>query len=150
LKTLSKGPYPCSPPNPECFFQNLSITLMQARTLFYDAAEAKLYSTDSSNYGLAVEWPLSTQKSYPASPYPQFFDLPPETQTVLFDLHYVGLLFYSNSFWVDMIKTQWQSAVSDLIKLANSNTNGYKSRISGDAALLQKLGTRCQPQTSCQ
>jgi hypothetical protein len=112
---------------------------MPARTLFDDAAYSKLYSTDKSNYGLAVEWPLSTQKSYPASPYPQFSDLPPEAQTVLFDLDYVGLFTYSDPFWHDMTATEWQLAVSDLNKLANANASGYKSRILDDANLLQQL-----------
>jgi hypothetical protein len=60
--------------------------------------------------------------------------LPAAVQTVLFDLHYNGLLSYSSQFWQDMIEAQWQKAQTELVKTAGSDT-----RKLDDANLLEQF-----------
>jgi hypothetical protein len=146
----------CSPASPYCVFSGLSITLPQAQMLFDDAAKQKV--TDLTNY-----WSAAIKSN---SQYKLFSDLPSEAQTVLFDLHYVGLLFVRNPsahtiktdptaaayisqskrFWDDMVGANWTQAVNDLIALKavallDPFYEGYAGRISDDASVLQVLAS---------
>jgi len=145
-----------SPYDSRCVFSTLTISLDQAQMLFDDAEGKKLDF-------LVPAWANFTKAHYPASAYKTFNALPPEAQTVLFDLTYAGLLYtrdpsaqtkkknpslatfimQSKRFWYDMIGNLWSDAVSDLNVLATMDPD-HRTRIADDAALLQTMATRLQ------
>jgi hypothetical protein len=108
----------------------LLMTQEQAQALFDDAA-ARILGW------LEDRWKVDTKHNNPTSRFKSFADLPPEAQTVLFDLRYVGLVYrvahvvkndpkqtlleaQSAQFWQDMIANKWNAAVQDLVNLANT------------------------------
>src|SRR5262249_20968969 len=85
---LNVMPPPVSPSETAQRFTwpDLAINQQQAQMLFDDVAATTLD-------WLVSRWKVDTKSTNPMSQFNLFSKLPPEAQTILFDLHYVGLLY---------------------------------------------------------
>lgn len=80
------------------------------------------------------------QQYFPSPQFKKFEDLPPQAQTVIFDLFYNGQFFFTSDFAMAVASEQWGTAVKLIeVRAVDPQFGTWRDRLTSDRDLLKEI-----------